>query len=730
MSLLWRDIEDFKVSRYHGGTHPGGVVEAIDRHFKTNWRKGQVVLITHEAFDRVPYFSRSSDWTVFFDEVPSAFDAATANIPEVHRFLTKNLELSDGEKFAEVVVAKPAAIKKIWENKAKDVAYSQVKDITSRLLQDGWSVYVDRNYYVEMTGKNSSKRALETYAVRNDSKFVKFDRIIVSSAFIKESLFYHIMKACGCSFRSYDGIPNSLKAAFHKNGRLLEIHHFDFERWSKQIRDKNPEMVTDMVSYTSKLFEGNEFIWQGNADDKDHFSTVGGTRLSGSPHGLNQYRNIDNVAVLGAFNPNTQQVGFLKFMGMSSAQIDAAMNMNIAYQAIMRGSLRIQNSTTKKQVVVADRRTAKWLSRVFPGAEVKEVPVQNAGSVGKLGRPKKYENVRERVRARRARKKDDKISIEVIKSVSSEIEIDCNETTIDTISNNVTSSINEFTINISIFKSIYSSSADNNIKFDSVDAVIEFMELRSTFRRSQKEFNELFNLTETYNNNNCRSAEDVSRIHSLIFDNDGGTVSASEFGIILSDYRICITNSFSSTVSRPRWRAIIPTTRYMTPEEHEMCWNGVITRLDERGYKNGHGFDTSKRAVNSIFYLPCRAKDPNGSFFHDLKDGHRRLLNPDEWMRQYPTSSAVVISAPSAAISSRTLQPDGVEQAINHWRTVGCLPGNGDSELFRLAGALQRAGLSEGEIEKILREEALYANTTKDRLAQIPRILKGLKLHA
>jgi hypothetical protein len=68
-----------------------------------------------------------------------------------------------------------------------------------------------------------------------------------------------------------------------------------------------------------------------------------------------------------------------------------------------------------------------------------------------------------------------------------------------------------------------------------------------------------------------------------------------------------------------------------------------------------------------------------------------------------------------------------VEAALARWRTEGVKPEHGNREFWCLAVQLKAAGLAFDQIDRTLHEEALLANTPKDRLKDIWGIMKRLR---
>jgi len=93
----------------------------------------------------------------------------------------------------------------------------------------------------------------------------------------------------------------------------------------------------------------------------------------------------------------------------------------------------------------------------------------------------------------------------------------------------------------------------------------------------------------------------------------------------------------------------------------------------------------------------------------------------------------VAKNAPTPPATAPMLMPPGtpdqekIEEAIRQWRDLGCTPGNGNQEFFRLGLRLAYAGVPDHEIEHTLAEQSQYAHTPKDRRRNIPYVMRGLR---
>jgi hypothetical protein len=223
-------------------------------------------------------------------------------------------------------------------------------------------------------------------------------------------------------------------------------------------------------------------------------------------------------------------------------------------------------------------------------------------------------------------------------------------------------------------------------------------------------------------------------------------------------------NSASSTMDAPRWRAVIPTTCAMTIDVHRDILMQLMKALNRRGHYSKkqlekraqrglggklHGFDPSKFAACSLFYLPVQAAAGRDASFFTTFDGGRRLaINLYEWIdktiidhrpqpepepvqsvRQPMSATACPkltrmreLIAEEAAAKAEANLVQRRSAAIEKWRHAS--PGDGNGAFLRLGHDLSRIGLSPAEVNATLSQEAGSARHPSERRAQIKYIMQ------
>jgi hypothetical protein len=165
-----------------------------------------------------------------------------------------------------------------------------------------------------------------------------------------------------------------------------------------------------------------------------------------------------------------------------------------------------------------------------------------------------------------------------------------------------------------------------------------------------------------------------------------------------------------------------------------------------------HGFDPSKFAACSLFYLPVQAAaGGNASFFMTFDGGRRQAINPYEWIdktiidhrpQQEPEPVQTLrhpmpdtecprlrrmreLIAEEEAAKAKANLVQRQSAAIERWRHAP--PGDGNGAFLRLGHDLDRSGMSPGEIDATLWKEAAYGRHPSERRAQIKYIMRSLR---
>jgi len=235
-----------------------------------------------------------------------------------------------------------------------------------------------------------------------------------------------------------------------------------------------------------------------------------------------------------------------------------------------------------------------------------------------------------------------------------------------------------------------------------------------------------------------RAERDILYLNGLWLDFEDGHLTHRQFADMFPHTRIVTFNSYGNSKAKPRFRAYVPTDEIMHADSYRTVMSEIMRVVSGNGYvlpkrdesspdRKAHGIDRSALAPTSLFYLPCRAADPEGSFFKDYTRKGREPLCPSDWVRH----AIFRDDEPSASFSNQAAEGSvdqaRVDRALAQWRREGVQPKCGNDGFFRLGVELNASKVPHDRIESILKEEALAANTPSERLRAVPRIMKRLR---
>jgi hypothetical protein len=728
-----------KVRAIHSlNSPPNTVKKRLIEHLNNSGDNGEILFITHESFLQLPYFDRRQDWDVIIDEIPSVNKDLTLNIPKTHALLTDNISvIGEHPLWYRIAPENQNELTKIHENRERDDAIAVFKDLAKHVCSDKWEVFCKKENWHQLIDGAMVK--FGCFALLRPDIFDGFKSVTIMGAMLEDTLLYHVWRNQGVMFEPNFRIQlraNSRLAA-HENGNLLTIKYFTSQDWSKSYRNKpgivDGNEVSKMDFMREKILEdlnGENFLWVANNDVENeifdrpgHNGQPNAIRLPNSPHGLNEYQDVDNVVFLSALNPSPAHFRFLEDQGISPDHLRDAWVHQITYQTVMRCSLRDASSTAPKTVYVTDLKSAEWLSDKFPGSTIEKIEgfEERAKKVGRPLNGSKPMSSRDRkTRSRHAKRLK---SLEKIRSDH------CHKNTINPISNFVTSWGTEF-------NSVYDWNGER-LPDQNADQFIEHLKRchRNKFDSKESNFHicpSIFDPNKSEHSD--RGIENVVHATGIWLDNDGGDLDYKEFKKQFPDIRMVCCNTWSGN---DRYRVFIPTSCSMTHKEYELITKFIILQLERSGYfgdaeferrrhaghaAKRHGFDPTHLHAASLFYLPCKAENVMESFFEDYPG---TLLDPSEWL------NAAKTSVPEKTISNVVQFPfpeadrEDVQQAISRYKSLPPGQGKRHHGFFTLGTELKKLGLDWASIEMYL-TKADYDGSRK-RKKTIQDVLRSLR---
>jgi hypothetical protein len=649
--------------------------------------------------------------------------------------------------YGRVEVAEPCQLEELAKNEQGDELISHLQETLWLLLNKHYDTFVSLEQFYKL--RTQKTQNLNFHSVLLPSVVQGFDGVFMTAANFGDTLIHVIWSEENVQFQSDPEFVKSLRYSHHPNGPKLDIYYFTERHWSKHLANQqfdHPSTVADrMMEEVHILEENRNFLVQINKG-RSLPRNSNATRLPNKPHGLNGYTEFHDIACLAATNLKPDDSRFMEALGLDRDAVRRAIYFSGVYQAAARTSLREPDDDNSKRIIVPDRGAAEYLASLFPGARIHKVDIGLSRfecDVKKAGRSKRYASLAEKSRAARDRAREKRVSI-----LQNQIALQHEHKRFHPGStNDILVDIrdpNDFQ-NILLAGTLYESKRSalplRYIRGSSDGDMLDF--LAGAFRRRPPSKDDNFLISPAVFNPNLgrryRAFENILYLRHIWLDFEDGEISPDEFAALFPTAKMLITNSYSHTGQKPRFRAVIFTDHAMTIEAHGIITDAIAWKLRDAGWwvnkrrkrvpcpnlLKPSGLDWSKGVATSLFYLPCQAVDAGDSFLNVYDDKNRTPIDVDQWTKHSP----LTLEAERPIFDEeekRSVNQSAVDRAIAIWRESTNFPHEGSARFFDLARSLKSAGVISAGIETLLKQEYQYARNPKERLSQIPSILNSL----
>lgn len=646
---------------------------------------GQVLLISHAALMRNPYWHRYEDWLLFVDEIPQVVWSQERTLPVNHGLITEAIDAEPYDAaYAKIVAKDETRLKHIAENAGGDEAYALVQEAARHILSPHWDVFCIDAQYQRLLSRDDGEGRLSFFGVLNPSLFAGFRQVTILGAGFGESLLAHLW-AGRVTFKPHAKLTAALRYDAHPNGERLTISHAIERDWSKHLRDTKIDggrtVLDDVVERAGAHFGAAPFVWMGNNDLPDGLFGDRGRRLPNSPHGLNQFQGYHNAIVLSALNPTPAHFHFLESRGANAEEVKTGLYRQAVYQAAARTSLRDLKADDPVRVIVADRATAEWMAKQFPGATVAALPGgADVPARARKGPAPKYatEGARKAAdadrkaehHAREKRRLTDHLRVlnglatgpfESSQTHHKAVWDDMRKD-VDLVKGQVVDFVlpdgrRQPDLGGTFFDGTFSRRPADHQDAATPDAFIADLKRVWATTVPEKDACGLFSPAISdpdaeyaagvaAQDKTKRGYANILALSGIFFDcDDGSEFTPEEFARLFPRYRAVACNTYSSTKVKPRWRAFMPTTHLMSVAVHKHVVEQLLRVLNTNGWwsrkqldknpnikaRRCHGLDVDKTKVpTSLFFLPCQAAELGASFWKDFDDEKRKPVDPFE----------------------------------------------------------------------------------------------------
>lgn len=732
------------VKVFHEDTVGVGVAYQLAEYLADPEDRPHVVMATHQALPRIPFLSNASSWHLMIDEVPQVDREQAHIVPSTHPLITDHIQVEqyDGV-YGRVMPASLEEVRTIARNQGDDELLDLFSETADVLTTKHWQSFVHIEQFQKLL--DGKAKVLSIHSVLMPSLVNKFASVLVAGANVEDTGLFALWSKMGVTFVQDQDFLEGLRYRKHANGHLATIHYALERDWSRHLLEQESNGKSNLQRLgdgAMLIFQGQDFLWQANKSVPNNFFKGCGQRLPGCPFGLNQYDTVHDVVFLSALNPSPAHGRFLQSRGMSSEEIERQGYCGIAYQAVMRTSLRDPTDSTPKNIIVPDERLALYLAEMLPGATVVKMETGIADQPNKGGRPRLHQNNAEKMSRRRTKESEKRA--ELLAQVfaarkpqdasgdgcfPSDSAMCRNETSISLYRGSVSQDQHFWA---TIFSNIKSSMPEAYLSCGSAEHFAEAMGVAHGRVIEAKASNPLFSpaiFDPARSQTSNRGRDNILYLQNIVLDFENGDLHPTTIPDLFPDLQLIVTNSYGHTNGAPRFRVIILTAKTVGPAAYEALWDALANKLKDAGYTKSpkptsklkrSGLDHSKRAATSLFYLPSQAANRVDSFFEFYDQDNRQPLDPEAWLRNVRLETP----AEPGLGGDRQVNRTEMAAAIARWRDSP--PGSGNDAFYALAVELARLGMPDNEIEQTLQQEAHFARSPAERRNQIPSVLRSL----
>lgn len=575
---------------FHGDTVGANVAHQLAQYLANPEDRPHVVMATHQALPRIPFLPNASSWHLLIDEVPQVDREQAHIVPSTHPLLTDYIQVEQHDGvYGRVVLTSPEDIRTLARNPDEDELLERFRETANVLTIKHWRSFVHVEHYHKLLAGKA--KALNIHSVLMPSLVADFASVLVVGANIEDTGLFALWSKMGVTFIRDDEFLEGLRYRTHTNGHLAKIHFALDRNWSRHLLEQSTDGVPNLDRLRDAarvVIQERDFLWQANKSVSNNFFKGAGQRLPNNPLGLNEFDTVHDVVFLSALNPTPAHAKFLQSRGLSSEEIERQGYCGVAYQAVMRTSLRGPNDTTPKNIIVPDERLASYLAKMLAGATVLKMDTGIADQPNKGGRPRVHQDNAEKLRRRRTKeaKKRAELLAEVFTARKPQDVSDDDCSPSDSVMCRNETSISLYRGSVSqdqhfwatIFSNIKSSTPEAYLSCASPEYFAEAMAVAHGRVIEAKASNPLFSpaiFDPTRSQTSNRGRDNILYLQNIVLDFENGDLHPTTIPDLFPDLQLIVTNSYGHTSDAPRFRVIMLTSSMIGPAPYEALWDAV-----------------------------------------------------------------------------------------------------------------------------------------------------------
>ena len=335
-----------------------------------------LLFVTHNAVTDLAGGDRSA-WNLIVDEIPAATQHLEYQLKLTRRFVVRHLSIVPGIADSYELVIKAGhveAVETMLRDSKKDSLAGCLAELWRLLLDPHYRVYVTKAEWLASGATAKGNVELNAHAILQPSVFDGWKSVTLMGANARNSRLVQIWSQMGVEFTQHPAIEDAEHDS--ATGMRLTVRYATNKVWTRYMRDTalGRRGFNDMLHKLSAHLP-DDYIWTANNAESGKVEQIlVGRKLPPVSHGLNTYRSINTAVTLGSFNDDLAHARFLDAAyNLSDEDLFRSQGGEMAYQMIMRTSLRVTSSNAPVTAFVPDWRSAEYLAELLPGARVEHL---------------------------------------------------------------------------------------------------------------------------------------------------------------------------------------------------------------------------------------------------------------------------------------------------------------------------------------------------------------------
>ncbi len=342
----------------------------------------RLLLITWNAYERLPRHLSFAQWMIFIDELPQLDHYRTLTLTDNKHLLLDHVCMEPGpDDSLGCLQLTNAAKTKDFLDQPRDDANDLARDILYWLYSGTRDVYVDsaswqRIMEEDTIGDDDKENTIHVLAMLNETTLVGTTLIgaNIDDSILKKYLETH----CSTHFSEHP-VATKLTRTISKRDNAT-IHYFLSRRhisksFATKLNSAEVRRIDEMDRVAADHFGDKRFLYVCNNDRHSEIldNLKNCKRIPVICHGSNEYLDFCNIYASLSLNRKPKQIKMLNALGLSHDDIQKASAHEIVYQCVLRTRLRVPGSTDKVEIIVPDKFTADRIGELTGISDIRRI---------------------------------------------------------------------------------------------------------------------------------------------------------------------------------------------------------------------------------------------------------------------------------------------------------------------------------------------------------------------